>query len=95
MSIQYTVLEFNPTTFGTRVSSHNHLTIFDDVVRMKAIEGSFSPKASNIPPAFISAVVGPLINIDVPIKARVSFSDVVISREISEIDKSSLDVHLS
>ena len=45
MSIQYTVLEFNPTTFGTRVSSHNHLTIFDDVVRMKAIEGRFSPKA--------------------------------------------------
>ena len=26
MSIQYTVLEFEPTTFGTWVSSHNHLT---------------------------------------------------------------------
>ena len=24
MSIQYTVLGFEPTTFGTRVSSHNH-----------------------------------------------------------------------
>ena len=26
MSIQYTVLGFEPTTFGTRVSSHNHQT---------------------------------------------------------------------
>ena len=26
MTIQYTVLGFEPTTFGTRVSSHNHQT---------------------------------------------------------------------
>ena len=26
MSIQYTVLGFEPTTFGARVSSHNHWT---------------------------------------------------------------------
>ena len=26
MSIQYTVRGFEPTTFGTRVSSHNHKT---------------------------------------------------------------------
>ena len=26
MTIQYTALGFEPTTFGTRVSSHNHQT---------------------------------------------------------------------